>query len=125
MKLQRALIVLTVVNLALLVFQLAQIRPVRAQEIAPVLRTQRLEIVDAQGMLRARLMVGDTQETILSMADKNGQVRVKLGAKSEGSGFTLFNNAQAPGIQMQATGTGSVITWEDNTGRSHAVKESN
>jgi hypothetical protein len=125
MKLQRALIVLTVVNLALLVFQLAQIRPVGAQEIAPVLRTQRLEIVDGQGTLRARLMVGDTEETILSMADKHGQVRVKLGAKSEGSGFTLFNNAQAPGIQMQATGTGSVIAWEDNTGRSHAVKESN
>jgi len=46
MKLQRLLIVLAVVNLGLLVFLLAQIRPVGAQETAPVLRTQKLEIVD-------------------------------------------------------------------------------
>ena len=37
MKIQRVLIALTVLNLVLLVFLLAQIGPVTAQSIAPVL----------------------------------------------------------------------------------------
>ena len=121
MKLHRLLVGLTIVNLGLLVFLVAQIRPVGAQEIAPVLRAHALQIVDGQGKVRANLTSSD-EEAILQMADKNGLIRVKLGAKSDGSGFTLFNNAEAPGIQMQATKTGSVIAWEDNAGRAHVVK---
>ena len=123
MKLQRLLIVLTIVNLGLLVFLLAQIRPVGAQEIAPVLRTRALEIVDEQGKVRADLKVDhDPEVTILHMTDQNGLIRVKLSATSDGSGLMLANNSQQPGIHLLANRTGSVITWSDNAGRAHVVK---
>jgi hypothetical protein len=57
MKIQRVLIALTVLNLVLLVFLMAQIRPVTAQNIAPVLRGRALEIVDDQGRVRAEIKV--------------------------------------------------------------------
>jgi len=123
MKLQRMLIVLTLVNLGLLIFLLAQIRPVRAQEVAPLLRTRALEIVDEQGKVRADLKVDhDPEVAILHMTDPNGLIRVKLSATSDGSGLILANNSQAPGIWMSARSTGSVITWTDNAGRAHTVK---
>ena len=123
MKLQRLLIVLTVVNLGLLVFLLAQIRPVGAQETAPVLRTQKLEIVDQQGQVRGDFRVDDAPDgASLHMSDRNGRIRVKVGADSEGSGITLLSNGQLPGIQMKSDRRGSVITWTDNAGRAHAVQ---
>jgi len=71
MKLQRLLIVLAVVNLGLLVFLLAQIRPVGAQETAPVLRTQKLEIVDQQGQVRGDFRVDDAPDgASLHMSDR-------------------------------------------------------
>ncbi len=57
MKIQRLLIVLTLVNLALLIFTLAQIRPAVAEGVPPVLRGRALEIVDEQGRVRASLNV--------------------------------------------------------------------
>jgi len=53
MKTQRIAIGLTVINLALLIFLLAQNRYAGAQNVAPVLRGRGLEIVDAQGQTRA------------------------------------------------------------------------
>lgn len=51
MKMQRILIVLTLVNLALLLFTLAQTRPAVAEGVTPVLRGHALEIVDERGQV--------------------------------------------------------------------------
>ena len=52
------LIALTIVNVALLLFTLLQqVHPAFAQRAAPVLRGSALEIVDAQGRVRASLNV--------------------------------------------------------------------
>ena len=123
MKIQRTLLVLTVVNLGLLLFQLAQIRPIGAQEVAPVLRTRALEIVDEQGNVRADLKVDhDPEVTILHMTDQNGRIRVKVTGNAEGSGLMLANDSQQPGIHLLATKTGSVMTWTDDRRRAHVVK---
>src|SRR5207302_10410860 len=61
MKSQRLAIGLTVINLLLLIFLLAQIRRTRASEVAPVLRGRGLEIVDAQGRVRAAILVHGPQ----------------------------------------------------------------
>jgi hypothetical protein len=45
MKIQRLAIVLTMINLVLLVFILAHVRPVTAEAASPVLRGRALEIV--------------------------------------------------------------------------------
>ncbi len=58
MKSQRALIALTMTNLGLLPFTLAQqIRPASAEGALPVLRGSGLEIVDGQGRVRASITV--------------------------------------------------------------------
>src|SRR2546427_10879634 len=67
MKMQRILIALTVVNLGLSVFLLAQIhrvdacsfeaRGVGADSVAPVLRGRQLEILDDQGRVRASIKI--------------------------------------------------------------------
>jgi hypothetical protein len=55
MKIQRLLIGLTLVNLALLVFTLSQARPAAAEGGPPVLRGRALEIVDDRGRVRASI----------------------------------------------------------------------
>ncbi len=49
MKFQRFLIAISVVNFALPAFTLAQLRPVVAESVPPVLRGRALEIVDNRG----------------------------------------------------------------------------
>jgi hypothetical protein len=55
MKTHRLFIALTIVNLGLLIFLLAQIRRVGADSLAPVLHGRELEIVDEQGRVRASI----------------------------------------------------------------------
>jgi len=50
MKIQRLLVVLTLVNLVLLIVTLAQMRPAAAQAVAPVLRGRALQIVDERNL---------------------------------------------------------------------------
>src|SRR5260370_39264621 len=57
MKTQRLAIGLTVINLVLLMFLVAQIRRAGAQDVAPVLRGRALEIVDDRGKVRASINV--------------------------------------------------------------------
>src|SRR5437667_12909207 len=57
MKTHRFVVALTLLNLALLIFTLAQLPPALAQGAAPVLRGRALEIVDAQGRVRASINV--------------------------------------------------------------------
>ena len=63
-KLQRLTIILTALNLILLAFGLAQLRPATAQGVAPVVRARALEIVDDQGRVRAEIKVLAAQPTL-------------------------------------------------------------
>jgi hypothetical protein len=63
MNWQRFAVILTVLNLVLLMFVLAQVRPVAAQGVVPVLRGHALEIVDDQGRVRAEIKVLPAQPT--------------------------------------------------------------
>src|SRR3954468_24392428 len=102
-KVQRLTITLTILNLMLLAFSLAQLRPAAAQGVAPVLRGRALEIVDDQGRVRAEIKVLPAQPA-LKMPDgttgypATGQLRVitsqggphtKLVTTEDGSGLVL------------------------------------
>lgn len=50
-------IVITLFNLVILTVGLAQLRPARAEGVAPVLRARALEIVDDEGRVRAEIKV--------------------------------------------------------------------
>src|SRR2546422_306321 len=109
MKIQRILIALTVINLGLTMFLLAQIRRADAGGVepgnpAPVLRGSSLEIVDDHGKVRASIKIhqGDPNfkkpdgktgypETVMfRLIDPNGRPEVKLGASVQGAGLGLI-----------------------------------
>jgi hypothetical protein len=122
MRVQRLLIVLTVTNLGLLVFLLAQTRlhvgpggvRVWTNVQATVLRGRSLEIVDDEGRVRASIMVhpADPAATaqsggtaILRLVDENGRPSVKLATTQEsGGGLTLVGQSQGTYVQLSGQG---------------------
>ncbi|MEX2273587.1 MAG: hypothetical protein WD690_19130 [Vicinamibacterales bacterium] len=112
MKLQRAALALTVVNLVLLVLILAGRLPTAAaaapsQDVVPVVRTHRLELVDERGQIRSRLNVEPEGEVVFRLVDRTGTIRVKLGADQRGSGLLLLDEATEPGVHIIARRTGT------------------
>jgi hypothetical protein len=117
MNIHRAALALTLVNLALLLFTLAQARSTAADSGAPVLRGQVLELVDDRGQVRSRLNVEPSGEVVLRLLDQNGAIRVKLGADADGSGLLLANDAAELGVHLLANSAGSSLKLADKSGR--------
>ena len=136
MKTQRLAIALTIINLALTVFLLAQLRRADAEELgasqqaAPVLRGRALEIVDTQGRIRASISVEPPvtvdsksypETVLLRLTDpKNGPV-VKLTAAENGSALGMSDDAEG-GIHISARDTGSFVKVTDKRGREQMLK---
>lgn len=114
MNMQRLLIALTVVNLALLIALLSFNGARAAQGETSLLRGRGLELVDAAGQVRAQITIEDSGEAIFRMRDAAGAIRVKLGAGNEGSGLLLLDEATEPGVHLiarrSATATHSSTT---------------
>lgn len=121
MNIQRMAFILTVINLAILAFLLAQFQPARAQptvqSAAPVLRGRALEIVDSLGKIRASITIEPPvvidgraypQTVLLRLIDDRGKPLVKLGAAGHGAGFSLSDEFDG-GILIHARDTGSFI----------------
>jgi hypothetical protein len=121
MKMQRTALALTVVNLALLLFTLAQSRLTVAQDAAPVLRAQAIELVDERGQIRSRLNLEPGGEVVSRLLDQDGTIRVKLGAGRDGSGLLLANDATEPGVHILANSTGSSLKLRNKDGRETVI----
>ena len=103
MNTHRFTVILTAFNLVVLMFGLAQLRPVVAQDVAPVLRARALEIVDEQGRVRAEIKVLPAQPDLrmpdgttgypeavqLRLISSHGHPNVKLVTIEDGSGLVL------------------------------------
>ena len=134
MKIQRLLIALTLVNLALLIFTLPQIRPAVAEGVPPVLRGRALEIVDERGRVRASLNVlpAGTQpngqayaETVLlRLITERGRPSVKIGASEQAAGVSLAGptNTKDTYVILEAKGTASSLRLRNEDGRERIVK---
>lgn len=132
MKTQRIVIGLMVVNLVLLIFLLAQMNYAGAQNVAPVLRGRALEIVDAQGRVRAEILVhgpetvnGKTYpETVLfRMADQNKRPVVKFTASENGSALGLSDDSEGGRVQLNAKrDTGNFVKVVNKDGREQVIK---
>jgi hypothetical protein len=135
MKIQRLSIVLTVTNLLLLIFSLAQFHPTEAQGTAPVLRGRALEIVDKEGRVRASINVHPAgpsipvpdgkiypETVILRLIDPNGRPSVKLGASEQGSGLGLGGDSDLTYVVLKAEGASSSLKLTNKDGREHLVK---
>jgi hypothetical protein len=65
---------------------------------ADVIQTQKFELVDDKGKVRASITIEESGETVLRLKDENGNIRVKLGASKDGSGIVLLDDDTNPGI---------------------------
>ncbi|MFL6211425.1 MAG: hypothetical protein ACJ74W_21430 [Pyrinomonadaceae bacterium] len=131
MKTERLALGLTMVNLVLLIFLLAQFRSAGAQAGAPVLRGRALEIVDAQGRVRAEIIVHGPEkvgaklypETVLfRMADQNRRPVVKLAASENGSALGLSDDSTG-GVELHANREkGNFVKVVNKDGREQVIK---
>lgn len=112
MKWHKFTLALTCINLAVAVIVLSRSvwdKPIMAdsQQIPSVIRAQAIELVSDRGQVRSRLNVETDGEVVLRLLDKNGTIRVKLGAGEDGSGLLLLDEATEPGIHMIARRSGT------------------
>jgi len=95
---ERLMVLMTMVNAAVLAFTIGGRRPVEAKSDAlPVLRGSALEIVDAQGRVRASIGVlpadnsansqGIPETVLLRLITERGRPAIKISTSEEGSGF--------------------------------------
>ena len=115
MKTQRLLVVLTVLNLGLLAFLLAQTRVhvgsrgvrVWTNLDGSVLRGRALEIIDDQGRTRAAISLLQADQAasypetmILRLIDQNGRPSVKLSTSERGGLLALVSDTQDTYVQL-------------------------
>lgn len=134
MNAQRLAVLLTVLNLVLLMFVLAQTGPLTAQGVTPVLRGRALELVDDRGRVRAEIKVLPAQPALempdgttgypeavqLRLIDSEGAPNVKLVATEDGSGLAL--GGESAYIQVLARGTTTFMRLVNKDGREQIVK---
>jgi hypothetical protein len=134
MKLQPALVVLTLVNLVLLTLTLAQRGPaVAATDVAPVLRGRALQIVDEQGRVRASISVlpastdksGETspETVLLRLVTERGRPSVKISASEELAGLAFVGptGTKETYLQLWAKGRVSSLRLKNEDGREQVV----
>jgi hypothetical protein len=141
MKSQRLLIALTVLNLGLLAFLVAQIevrflgfRFLRSAELnsaGSVLRGRALEITDDEGRIRASIKVyppsvlpdGTTypETVLLRLVNSQGTPNVKLSAMEDGSGLVLSGESNPTHVQVLARGTTSSLKLTDKDGQQRQI----
>jgi len=141
MKSQRLLIALTVLNLGLLAFLVAQIevrflgfRFLRSAEVnsaGSVLRGRALEITDDEGRIRASIKVyppsilpdGTTypETVLLRLVNSQGTPNVKLSAMEDGSGLVLSGEANPTHVQVLARGPTTSLKLTDKDGQQRQI----
>ena len=118
MKTTWTLVVLTLVNLGLLVYQLGSVAGANSATAAPILRGSGIEIVDSEGRLRAQLKlepanssfkwpdgkIGYPETVIFRLITPDGKPRVKLTTTEEGSGLMLLGDSDTTHTILKAGG---------------------
>jgi hypothetical protein len=141
MKSQRLLIVLTVLNLGLLAFLLAQVEvrflgfrflgSAEMNSAGSVLRGRALEITDDEGRTRASIRLhpasvlpdGTTypETVLLRLIDSRGTPNVKLAATEDGSGLVLSGEANPTHAQILARGPTVSLKLTNMNGQQQSI----
>jgi len=134
MKVQRLLVVLTVVNLVLLIVTLVRIRPAAAETVAPMLRGRGLQIVDERGQIRASIQVlpasaqkdGElsAETVLLKLITEKGRPSVKIASSEQSAALALVgpSNTERTYVQLGAKGTTTALTLKNEDGREQVIK---
>jgi hypothetical protein len=132
--LQRLTIILTAFNVVLVAFAVAQLRPVAADGVVPVLRGRALEIVDDQGRVRAEIKVLPAQPTAkmpdgttgypetvqLRLISSQNSPHVKLATIEDGSALVLGGDKGY--TQLLSRGTDPFIKIVTKDGRERTIR---
>jgi hypothetical protein len=123
MKTQRLNALLATFNFALLFWLAlgAKSAPEHPDRILTSVRSQKIELVDERGQVRAQFIIEANGEAVFRMRDSTGAVRVKLGASGEGSGLVLLNNATETGLQALANRDGTTLTLRNQNGHTRTI----
>jgi hypothetical protein len=135
MKTPRTLVALTSINLALLLFTLGQqLRPAFAQGgEPPVLRGRALEIVDAQGRVRASITVLPSSKTpsgedqaesvLLRLITERGRPSVKIQSSEPASGLSFAGptGTKDTYVILQSQATTSSLKLRNEDGREQVL----
>lgn len=134
MKSQRFGIALTVVNALLLAVLLTQFnRPALASDPPAVLRGRSLEIVDAQGRVRASIGVypakaeanGTTlpDTVLLRLITERGRPAIKISTSEEGSGMAVVGptGTHQTYVSVGAKGTETTLKLKNEDGRERTL----
>lgn len=141
MKAQRIFIAVAIINVALTLFLLFQIRridagTVEASGTLPVLRGSSLEIVDDQGRVRASIKIhaGDPKfkmpdgkigypETVMfRLIDPNGRPEIKIGASVEGGGVGIVGETDVTHALLEAQGPDALLKLTNKGGKQQLIK---
>jgi hypothetical protein len=143
MKFQRLLIALTVFNLGLLVFLLAQIelrflgfrfllRSAEVNSAGSVLRGRALEITDDEGRVRASIKLhpasvlpdGTTypETVLLRLINSQGRPNVKIAATEDGSALALGGESDPTHVEIGARGMTTSLKLINKDGQQQLIK---
>ena len=127
MKKYKLLAAITIVNIALVAFQLIRTDTAGAKEDLPILRGRALQIVDDQGRVRASISIlkpdskSDHETVILRMIDTNGRPNVKLTGSSGSSGIALGGATDDTYAIIDANGDDSFVKLTNRAGRKRFI----
>jgi hypothetical protein len=143
MKFHRLVIALTVFNLGLLVFLLAQIevrflgfrfllRSPEVNSVRSVLRGRGLEITDDEGRVRASIKLQPAsvlpdgtaypETVLLRLISSQGRPNVKIAATEDGSAVALGGEADPTHVAMGARGTNASLKLVNKDGQQRLIK---
>jgi len=122
MKTNRLSVILTIINLAVLVFLLVRGQMTIPPANSDILRVKAIELIDNHGQVRAQLEVESNGEVVFRLRDEEGTIRVKLGASQNGSGLLLLNDLTEPGIHLLADRDSTRITLSEQSGAQQEIK---
>ena len=133
MNRERALTVITAVNLVLVAISLARTGAARADSLPPVLRGRGLEIVDDQGRVRAAIQLlpasgrgADAQRetVILRLITEKGRPSVKIVASEESAGLSFAGptGTKDTYVILEAKDKSTSLRLRNEDGREQVVK---
>jgi hypothetical protein len=136
MRTQRIVIGLTALNFLILVYTLSRASPAVPPQVAPVLRTHALEILDEHGRVRAMIRVfpaspdakmpdgttGYPETVLLRLINSKGAPNVKIAATEDGSVMSLVGESNPAHVQVLARGTSPSLKLVNKDGQEQLIR---
>ena len=125
---QKLLVALTVVNLALLAFLLTRVPTTAVADASGVLRGRALQITDDQGRVRASIVVhppsspGASETVVLRLVDPNGRPSVKIAGSENSAGLSFVGESDSVHVILKAEGPSTSLKLATKDGRQQLIK---